>query len=207
MQSIRFRRASCGLEKSSRTRNRPVVHRCPGELLLELHVPTIFSSDDGTNQKRSPSRRFNQYELLLRRPRINVLEVQLGWSGELTFADKIVVLIHTPQEAESIIQKLNKEGKKAGLHLNIAKTKVMRNRFADPFSIRLDQAILENEYCCSIEYVCLGQLINMDNNLIAEIIRRKTAALVVYNTIEPTGSQMKKSRLKTRATTVILALQ
>ncbi|EYB85833.1 hypothetical protein Y032_0290g1548 [Ancylostoma ceylanicum] len=120
------------------------------------------------------------------------------------FADDIVVLTHTPQEAEQMIQQLNEEGKKAGLHLNIAKTKVMRNRFADPSPIRLGQAILEN----TDEYVYLGRLINMDNNLKPEIVRRKRAAWAAYNTIKPAVSQMKNSKLKAELfnTTVIPAL-
>ncbi|EPB77975.1 hypothetical protein ANCCEY_02961 [Ancylostoma ceylanicum] len=124
--------------------------------------------------------------------------------NHLRFADYIVVLTHTPQEAEQMIQQLNEEGKKAGLHLNIAKTKVMRNRFADPSPIRLGQAILEN----TDEYVYLGRLINMDNNLRPEIIRRKRAAWAAYNTIKPAVSQMKNSKLKAELfnTTVIPTL-
>ncbi|EPB65077.1 hypothetical protein ANCCEY_15861, partial [Ancylostoma ceylanicum] len=125
------------------------------ELLLQLHdnVQTILSNDHSTDQKRSPSRRSNQSEFFSA-----VLESVIrkcSWDGQginingrvlnhLRFADDFVVLTHTPQETEQMIQQLNEEGKKAGLHLNIAKTKVMRNRFADPSPIRLGQAILEN---------------------------------------------------------------
>ncbi|EYB90115.1 hypothetical protein Y032_0223g2663 [Ancylostoma ceylanicum] len=50
--------------------------------------------------------------------------------NHLRFADDIVLLSHTPQEAERMVRQLDKVGKKVGLQLHAKKTENMRNRFA-----------------------------------------------------------------------------
>ncbi|RCN35382.1 hypothetical protein ANCCAN_18749 [Ancylostoma caninum] len=40
------------------------------------------------------------------------------------FADEIVPLTNTPQEAGQMVRQLNQEGKKVGLQLNAKKTKI-----------------------------------------------------------------------------------
>ncbi|KIH64312.1 hypothetical protein ANCDUO_05376 [Ancylostoma duodenale] len=45
--------------------------------------------------------------------------------NHLRFADDIVLLTHTPQEAEQMGRQLNEEGRKVGLQLNAKKTKDM----------------------------------------------------------------------------------
>ncbi|EPB75335.1 hypothetical protein ANCCEY_05549 [Ancylostoma ceylanicum] len=62
----------------------------------------------------------------------------------LRFADDIVLPTYTPQEAERMINLLDEVCKKVGLQLNAKKTKVMRNRFADPSAVRLGQTTLED---------------------------------------------------------------
>ncbi|EYC03648.1 hypothetical protein Y032_0092g2538 [Ancylostoma ceylanicum] len=92
--------------------------------------------------------------------------------NHLRFADDIVLLTHTPQEAERMVRQLDEVGKEVGLQLNAKKTNVIRNRFADPSAVRLSQTTLED----IDEYVYLGRLINMTNDLKPEFIRRKRAA-------------------------------
>ena len=43
----------------------------------------------------------------------------------LRFADDILLLSHTRQELEKMIRELSEESRKAGLKMNITKTKVM----------------------------------------------------------------------------------
>ena len=43
----------------------------------------------------------------------------------LRFADDILLLSHTPQELEKMVRELSEESRKAGLKMNITKTKVM----------------------------------------------------------------------------------
>ncbi|EPB69226.1 hypothetical protein ANCCEY_11678 [Ancylostoma ceylanicum] len=64
--------------------------------------------------------------------------------SHLRFADDIVLLILTPQEAERMVRQLDEVGKKVGLQLNAKKTKVMRNRIADPSAVRLGQTTFED---------------------------------------------------------------
>ncbi|EPB67914.1 hypothetical protein ANCCEY_12992 [Ancylostoma ceylanicum] len=110
--------------------------------------------------------------------------------NHLRFADDIVLLTHTPQEAERMVRQLDEVGRKVGLQLNAKKTKVMRNRFADPSAVRLSQTTLED----TEEYVYLGRLINMTNDLKPEITRRKGAAWAAYNTIKPAVSEIKNQK-------------
>ncbi|KIH48589.1 hypothetical protein ANCDUO_21340 [Ancylostoma duodenale] len=92
--------------------------------------------------------------------------------NHLRFADDIVLLTHTPQEAEQMVRQINKKGKKVRLQLNAKKTKMIRNRFADLSAVRLDQTTLED----ITEYAYLGRLINMGNHLKPKIFRRRRAA-------------------------------
>ncbi|KIH52508.1 hypothetical protein ANCDUO_17391 [Ancylostoma duodenale] len=88
-----------------------------------------------------------------------------------------------------MVRQINEEGKKAGLQLNAKKTKMMRNIFADPSPVRLDQTTLED----TDEYVYLG---------------RRRAAWTAYNTIKPAVSETKDQGLRAELfnSTVILAL-
>ncbi|KAL6723359.1 hypothetical protein Aduo_018371 [Ancylostoma duodenale] len=103
-----------------------------------------------------------------------------------------------------MVRQLNEEGRKVGLQRNAKKTKVMRNRFADNSAVRLDQTTLED----TDEYVYLGRLTNMGNDLKLETIRRRRAAWAAYNTIKPAVSETKNQRLRTELfnSTVIPAL-
>ncbi|EPB67967.1 reverse transcriptase [Ancylostoma ceylanicum] len=111
--------------------------------------------------------------------------------NHLRFAD-IVLLTHTPQEAERMVRQLEEVGKKVGLRLNAKKTKVMRNRFADPSAVRLGQTTHE----VTDNYVYLGRLINMTDDLKPEIIRRKGGAWSAHNTIKPAVSEIKNQKLR-----------
>ncbi|EPB69168.1 hypothetical protein ANCCEY_11746 [Ancylostoma ceylanicum] len=91
--------------------------------------------------------------------------------NHLRFADDIVLLTHTPQEAERMVRQLGEVGKKVGLQLNAKKTKTT----------------LED----TDEYVYLVRLINMANDLKPELIRRKRAAWAAYNTIRSAVSGIK----------------
>ncbi|EPB68293.1 hypothetical protein ANCCEY_12619 [Ancylostoma ceylanicum] len=105
------------------------------------------------------------------------------------FADDIVLLTPTPHKAERMLRQLDEVGEKVGLQLN-EKTKVMRNRFADPSAVRLGQMTLED----TDEYVYLERLINLTNDLKPEIVRRKRAAWAAYNIIKPAVSEIKNQK-------------
>uniref|UniRef100_A0A7I4Z5R5 Reverse transcriptase domain-containing protein n=1 Tax=Haemonchus contortus TaxID=6289 RepID=A0A7I4Z5R5_HAECO len=68
---------------------------------------------------------------------------------------------------------------KAGLNINMKKTKCMRNEYSDRNPVYLQGEPLEDVD----EYVYLGRLLNMKNDLKSELMRRKKAGWAAYNSI------------------------
>uniref|UniRef100_A0A7I4YW06 Reverse transcriptase domain-containing protein n=1 Tax=Haemonchus contortus TaxID=6289 RepID=A0A7I4YW06_HAECO len=68
---------------------------------------------------------------------------------------------------------------KAGLKINMKKTKCMRNEYSDRNPVYLQGEPLEDVD----EYVYHGRLFNMKNDLKSELMRRKKAGWAAYNSI------------------------
>ena len=121
----------------------------------------------------------------------------------LRFADDIVLITGTPDEATSMINSLNWEGKEVGLVINTQKTIVMRNSFSQQDPIYLDGFPLEDVE----EYVYLGRVLTISNGLAPELQRRK-AGWAAFRTIRTVTDATNDSRLKSELfnSTVLLAL-
>jgi hypothetical protein len=112
--------------------------------------------------------------------------------NHLRFADDIVLITPTPEEATRMLQSLVEEGIPAGLKINTAKTKVMRNRFAGTTPVELDGNELEEVD----KFVYLGRELNMANDLLPEISRRRRAAWAAFGNIKAVTDASRDSRLK-----------
>ena len=94
----------------------------------------------------------------------------------LRFADDILLVSHDPQELQSMIRELSNESKKAGLNMNIKKTKVMLSRKLQNHLITVDGTRIENVE----SYIYLGKNITLDNDTPAEVARRIQLAWVKF---------------------------
>ncbi|EPB74399.1 hypothetical protein ANCCEY_06520 [Ancylostoma ceylanicum] len=70
-----------------------------------------------------------------------------------------------------MLRRLDEEGNKAGLTISTTKTKVMRSAFSSPHPVLLQGVPLDDVP----EYVYLGRLHNMENDIKPEIARRQPA--------------------------------
>ena len=81
-------------------------------------------------------------------------------------------------EAEKMLNQLNKESEKAGLRINIKKTQYIRNETAaeaEPHgAIKLNGEPIEE----ATEHIYLGRAINAKNTLTLELTRRTRAGWV-----------------------------
>ncbi|WKY01105.1 hypothetical protein Q1695_015254 [Nippostrongylus brasiliensis] len=87
---------------------------------------------------------------------------------------------------------LYEAGKEAGLTINTTKTKVLRNSFCSLEPVLLQGVALEDVK----EYVYLGRLVNMKNDLKPEIERRKRAGWAAYNSIRTVLERASNSKLR-----------
>lgn len=91
--------------------------------------------------------------------------------SHLRFADDIVIFSNTYEELHTMIEELEREGRKVGLEMNINKTKVMRVNMSEKEILRVgDREIEEVE-----EFVYLGSLISKNDEW-DEINRRVNLA-------------------------------
>ncbi|KAK6765594.1 hypothetical protein RB195_025481 [Necator americanus] len=124
----------------------------------------------------------------------------------LRFADDIVLISTSINQAERMLAEFDETCRKVGLQLNIDKTMLMfmRNgRVSDaPFTL-----IVKNISECS-SYVYLGWEINMMNDLTSELGRRKRAAWGAFKSIEDVVKKTKNVLLRAHLlnTTVFPAL-
>ncbi|VDL68855.1 unnamed protein product, partial [Nippostrongylus brasiliensis] len=112
--------------------------------------------------------------------------------NHLRFADDIVLVTKTPEDASRMINGLHEAGKEAGLTINTTKTKVLRNSFCSLEPVLLQGVALEDVK----EYVYLGRLVNMKNDLKPEIERRKRAGWAAYNSIRTVLERVSNSKLR-----------
>ena len=94
----------------------------------------------------------------------------------LQFADDILLVSHDPQELQTMIRELNVESKKAGLNMNIKKTKVMMSNRLQDFTITVNGMIIEKVD----SYTYLGKNITLENETAGEVCRRIQLAWVKF---------------------------
>ena len=105
--------------------------------------------------------------------------------NHLRFADDIVLITHTIDEAQRMLEELQHESAKIGLRINQSKTKFMRNDDAALKDFVLQQQRLEEVD----EYVYLGQNVCIRHEegrtrMAKEIGRRQKAAWSSYNSMK-----------------------
>ncbi|XGW33758.1 hypothetical protein V3C99_017869 [Haemonchus contortus] len=100
--------------------------------------------------------------------------------SNLRFADDIVLISQNREELQQMVEELDDVSKAIGLTMNRSKTMVMRNEWADASPITLEGTTLP----FTDSYVYLGRLISMDNNLRAEIMRRRRCAWAAIGNIK-----------------------
>ena len=86
----------------------------------------------------------------------------------LRFADDILLVSHDPLELQKMICELNNASKKAGLNMNIKKTKVMMSTKLQNKTITVDGRIIERVE----NYTYLGKNISLENETAGEVKRR-----------------------------------
>ncbi|WKY08982.1 hypothetical protein Q1695_001835 [Nippostrongylus brasiliensis] len=112
--------------------------------------------------------------------------------NHLRFADDIVLITRSTDHASRMLEELHKEGANFGLTINMSKTKFMKNEFADENSVRVQGDPLEEV----TEYVYLGRLLNMKNDLKPEILRRKKAGWAAFNSLRGVIGSVKDHALR-----------
>ena len=86
----------------------------------------------------------------------------------LRFADDILLVSHDPLELQTMIRELNEESIKAGLKMNIKKTKVMMCNRLQNNTITVDGKTIEKVD----HYTYLGKNISLENETSGEVKRR-----------------------------------
>ncbi|EYC34231.1 hypothetical protein Y032_0001g315 [Ancylostoma ceylanicum] len=91
-----------------------------------------------------------------------------------------------------MLQRLDEEGSKACLTMNMTKTKVMRSAFSSLQPVLLQGVPLEDVS----EYVYLGRLLNMENDIKPEIAMRERAGWAAYYSIKSVLEDTKDRKLR-----------
>lgn len=111
--------------------------------------------------------------------------------SNLRFADDIVLISTNTEEMQIMVNELNVAGKRIGLEMNMEKTKVMVNQWCEGM-IHLNGTVIQQVD----SYVYLGREINMNNDLTAEISRRRRAAWAAFGSIVEVTDQIKDPTLR-----------
>ena len=91
--------------------------------------------------------------------------------NHLRFADDIVLISNNGEEAQEMLNELNRESNKLGMKINMKKTKVMYNDYTNIIPVHVGTQEVEKVN----DYVYLGQLVTMKNDKSDEIKRRIAA--------------------------------
>jgi hypothetical protein len=99
---------------------------------------------------------------------------------------------------------LDRESRRVGLKMNIQKTKSMRNTFASPEDVTIGTTPLEDVE----NYVYLGRLVTVKNELRPEIARRRKAGWAAFGSIKAVIDETRDTQLRAQLfnTTVLPAL-
>jgi len=98
----------------------------------------------------------------------------------LRFADDILLLSHQPQELQTMMQELDRESRKAGLNMNIKKTKVMMGDRTQEHKITVQGIDIETVD----SYIYLGKRISLKNDTPGEVNRRIQLAWVKFGKLD-----------------------
>ncbi|KAK6761533.1 hypothetical protein RB195_022559 [Necator americanus] len=122
----------------------------------------------------------------------------------LRFADDIVLITPSISQAERMLTEFDETCGCIGLQLNLQKTMFMRNGWVSDAPFTLNGTNISE--CTS--YVYLGRELNMMNDLIPELGRRRRAAWGAYKSIEDVVKKTRNTRLRAHLfnTTVLAAL-
>ena len=113
---------------------------------------------------------------------INVDGVKLN---HLRFADDVVIISNSVQEAAQMLNDLATESARIGLQVNEGKTQVMRNEFSTTESVLLGNRPLTE----TKSYVYLGVLFTPDGSISEELKRRRRAAWAAYDQVRDSQSR------------------
>ena len=95
----------------------------------------------------------------------------------LLFADDIILIGTKPCDLEDSLRILCEAVRLTGLQIHPGKTQWMKNSYVEDYSLHLEGSVIEEVS----SYVYLGQAITMDNDLTAEISRRRKAGWAAFN--------------------------
>uniref|UniRef100_A0A0N5C0B1 Reverse transcriptase domain-containing protein n=1 Tax=Strongyloides papillosus TaxID=174720 RepID=A0A0N5C0B1_STREA len=116
----------------------------------------------------------------------------------LRFADDIVLITHTMEEAEQNLNELNRLSEEIGLRINRKKTQVLRNKTSqqkEPNStVKLGEESIEEVS----SYTYLGQQISNDHNQDEEISRRRRAGWLAFRRISEIMKKLKDHKVRTQ---------
>ena len=97
----------------------------------------------------------------------------------LIFADDIILIAHTPQEQEMLID-INNYSKPVGLNMHLGKTKIMLNNHTEKATVEVDGKATEEVE----KYIYLGKTVSRDGDLMPEIKRRITLGWAAFNKVD-----------------------
>ncbi|VDM54660.1 unnamed protein product [Angiostrongylus costaricensis] len=122
----------------------------------------------------------------------------------LRFADDIVLITPNISQAERMLASFDRACGKIGLRLKLIKTMFMRNGLVSYAPFTLNGTNISE---CS-SYIYLSREINMMNDLVPVLSRRKGAAWGAFKSIEGVVKRTKNTRLRTHlfGSTVLPAL-
>ncbi|KAK6763631.1 hypothetical protein RB195_024085 [Necator americanus] len=106
--------------------------------------------------------------------------------SNLRFADDIVLLSSSTNEAETMLNELNEARKRVGLRINRKKTQFMKNAYCEDGGVQLeDSKIVETS-----SYVYLGRPMNMENDLKEKLNRRIRTARAAFAAVREATDQL-----------------
>ena len=91
--------------------------------------------------------------------------------NHLRCADDIILITNSGEEAQEMLNELNQESSKLGMKINMKKTKVIYNEYANIIPIKVGTQEVEQVN----DYIYLGQWVTMKNDKSDEIKRRIAA--------------------------------
>ena len=113
----------------------------------------------------------------MRNARLNEAEADIAGRNinNLRYADDTTLMAESEEELKSLLMKVKKESEKAGLKLNIEKTKIMASSFDDGITSPITSWQIDGETTETVtDFIFLGSKITADGNCSHQI--KKTLA-------------------------------
>ena len=108
------------------------------------------------------------------------INVNGEYLSHLLFADDIILVAHTPNQLESMLNDIHTASQPIGLKMHLGKTKVMFNDYATKSAITLEgKSIDEVE-----SYIYLGKKVTHDGDLLPEIKRRVALGWAAFSKVD-----------------------